>query len=169
MFNPRQLLGRGVVFVGVVWMLAACGTNAITSPSANAASVSSLLSTVQTLEQRLNEGNPTQALELFSENAVVLEVNPAANTIDYTSGFITLGDYYIPRAYSAAADETFYQGQEQVKSYLSKLVDQNFQSSNSIYRENEQGITWVCQANSQMQFKAGIQDGKIMTLMVTNF
>jgi hypothetical protein len=127
------------------------------------------LSIIQTLEQDLNQGNAEQALELFSEDGVVVEINPSPNTIDQTSGYITLGPYYIPRAYSASAAQTYYRGLDQINTYLANLVAHQFHSNGSVYQQDEEGVTWVCQASSQMMFKATIQDGQIAALRITVF
>lgn len=166
MFKTQPILGRCLLFVSLVWLLAACGTNSIIFPPATS---DNALNTVQTLEQNLNQADSDYALELFWEDSVVVEVKPGPNTIDQTSGYLILGPYYIPRAYSAPAEQTYYRGLEQINTYLAKLVDHQFHSKDSFYQQDEEGVTWVCQASSQMQFKASIQDGKIKTLMVTVF
>jgi hypothetical protein len=127
------------------------------------------LNIVQRLEQDLNQADNDHALELFWEEGVVVEVKPNPNTIDQTSGYLILGPYSIPRAYSAPAEQTYYRGLEQINTYLARLVDHQFQSKDSFYQEDEEGATWICQASSQMQFKASIQEGKIKALTVTVF
>jgi hypothetical protein len=155
-----------MLLVSLAWLLGACGGNGLPSPSVTSPNP---LSIIQTLEQDLNQGNANQALELFSEDGVVVEISPNPNTIDQTSGYLIIGPYYIPRAYSAAAAQTYYRGQEEINTYLAKLLEQQFQSNGSLFQEDEEGITWVCQASSQMVFKATIQNGQIKSLRVTLF
>ena len=159
MFKANRFFLGFLLLANIVWLLAACGADSIGSQNV---ALASSLSDMQTLEQYLNQGKVNQALNLFSEDAVVLETKN-----DPTSGYYTLGGYYIPRAYSVEANENLYKGQEQVNSFLSKLVKNNFQSNNSIYREDEAGVTWLCQSISQMEFKASFQEGKIKTLIVS--
>lgn len=155
-----------MLLVSLAWLLGACGGNGLPSPSVTS---SNPLNIIQTLEQDLNQLDAKQALELFSEDGVVVEISPNPNTIDQTGGYLIIGPYYIPRAYSAAAEQTYYRGPDQINIYLSKLVEQQFQCNGSLFQEDEEGVTWVCQAICQMQFKASIQEGKIKTLVVTLF
>jgi hypothetical protein len=159
MFKVNRVFIGFLLLANLAWLLAACGADFTDSQNATPASS---LSTMQTLEQYLNQGQVNQALDLFSEDAVVLEAKT-----DLTSGYYTLGGYYIPQAYSVEANENLYKGQEQVNSFLTKLVKDNFQSSNSIYREDEAGVTWLSQSANQMEFKASFQEGKIKTLIVS--
>jgi hypothetical protein len=164
MFKIKNLLRMCLLLALLVWLLTACGAGAIAFPIATAASS---LRTIQTLEGYLNEGNVGQALDLFSDGAVVLEVHPGYSESDQTSGYYTLGGYYIPRAYFAVTGESLYKGQEQINVYLSNLVENKFQSSSSTYLENEPMVTWRCQSTNLMEFKADFQEGKIKTLIVT--
>src|SRR4051794_13885008 len=107
MFKAQKLLGRCLLVASLVWLLAACGTGSIASSVGTSANS---LETIQSLEQYLNQGKVPQALNLFSEKAVVLEVHSGENGNDQTSGYYTLGGYYIPRAYSAGASESLYKG-----------------------------------------------------------
>lgn len=161
MFKVQRLLRKGWLLGGLVWLLAGCGVNSLVTPMN---SPDSPLETVKTLEQNLNEGKIGLALNLFSEGAVVLEVHRGENAFDPTSDYYTSGGYYIPRVYSANDREIFYKGSEEISLYLSNLVEHKFQSSSSTYLEDTGGVTWWCQADSQMEFKVGFQEGKIITL-----
>lgn len=160
MFNFKRILVISSLLAGLVWMLAACG-EANTS-IAQAATPADSVSVMKSLEQQLNQGQVAQALELFSEQPVVLEVHT-----DHTSGYYTPGGYYIPRAYSVEAGERLFKGQDAVNSYFSQLIEGKFQSANSVFSEDEAGVTWKFQAADQMEFKATTQAGKIKTLIVT--
>lgn len=173
MFKIQQILGRCLLLASLVWLLAACGTNGINFPNNPPANP---LDTVQALEQNLNQGDTGHAVDLFSDDAVVMEVKPGATTINYTGSYMIIGPYTIPRTYSAAADEIYYRGPEEIYTYLSKLVDNKFQSKNSFYKEEKEAesVIWVCEADSQqesshIEFNASFQEGKIKSLMVTVF
>lgn len=173
MFRIQPILGRCLLLVSLVWLLAACGTNGIIFPNNPTGNP---LDTIQTLEQNLNQGDAGHAVDLFSDDDVVMTVKPGAHTINYTGGYRVIGPYNIPRTYAADADKIYYRGPEEIYTYISKLVDNKFQSKGSFYKEDEEAesVIWVCQAanqqeSSQIEFNASFQDGKIKTLMVTVF
>lgn len=160
MFKFGQALKISSLLAGLVWLLVACGGDNINLPPSS--QPADPVSIMKTLEQHLNQGKVSQALELFGEEPVLLQVHT-----DRTSGYYTPGGYYIPRAYSVETSERLFKGQDEVNSYFFQLLERQFQTSNSRYSEDEGGVSWRFLAPEQMEFKATIEAGKIKTLIVS--